>query len=189
MKKFFLVLSAGAICLFTSCSSKKNEGGMSEAAKKNLEANDAILKMFETGDISKIGDYMATDAVDHAGPKGDIVGLDSIKAYFAQMSQMMTNMKNDVVKTLADDEYVMCWVKGSGTAKVDIPDWGMKAGQSHTGNSVEVSKFKDGKAVEHWTFANATEMMEMMEMMKGGQPPAKDSKTPPAAPIKDSTSK
>src|SRR5687768_16137873 len=128
MKKLLFILSAGVIFLLSSCESKKESGGMSEAAKKNKEANDAIVKMFETGDFSKVGDYIAQDAVDHAGPKGDIVGLDSIKANFNMMGQMMTNMKNEIIKTLADDEYVMCWMKGSATAKVDIPEWGMKAG-------------------------------------------------------------
>lgn len=171
MKKFMLILSGSAILFLSSCSSSKIAGsGMSDTARKNLEANNAIMKMFETGDYSRIGDYLATDIVDHAGPAGDIKGLDSMKAYFAQMGQMMTNMKNDVIKILADDEYVMCWVKGSATAKVDIPDFGMKAGESHTGESVEVSRFKDGKCVEHWTFMSTADMMKMMSNM---MPPAK----------------
>ncbi len=184
MKKFSLVFSAAALCLLTACSSKKTEGGMSEAAKKNVDANNAIMKMFETGDYSKAGDYLAADVVDHAGPKGDIVGIDSIKAYFADMGQKMTGMKNDIVKTVADDEYVMSWVKGSATAKVDIPDWGMKAGDSHTGESVEVSKFKDGKCVEHWTFMSMADMNKMMSAMQP-PPPVEGKKLP----IKDSTSK
>lgn len=156
---------------------------MSEKAKKNMAVNDAIMKMFETGDMSKMSDYIAADGVDHSGPKGDIVGIDSIRAFFVQMSQMMTNMKNDIIKTVADDEYVMCWVKGGGTAKVDMPEWGMKAGESHTGNSVEVSKFKDGKVTEHWSFVDAN---EMMQMMSGEKPAATDDKTKP---VKDTTSK
>lgn len=179
------MLSVGSILLLTSCSSKKEGGGMSETAKKNLEANNAIIKTFETGDWSKIGDYIAQDVVDHAGPKGDIVGLDSLKAYFGQMSQMMTNMKNEIKKTLADDEYVMCWVNGSATAKVDIPEMGMKAGDVHSGNSVEVSRFKDGKAVEHWSFMDVNDMMKMM----GGGATNMDDKVPPPPPAKDTTSK
>lgn len=169
MKKLLFILSAGSFLFFTSCNDKKDTGGITVKAKKNLDANEAIMKMFETSDWSKIGDYIATDAVDHAGPKGDIKGLDSLKAYFTNMGKMMTNMKNDIIKTLADDEYVMTWVKGSATAKEDIPEWGMKAGQSHTSNSVEVSKFIEGKVVEHWSFVDAN---EMMQMMSGGQPPA-----------------
>lgn len=181
MKQLLFTLCAAVFFFVVSCNSEKKEatGGMSDAAKKNIEANNAIMKMFETGDWSKVGDYIANDAVDHAGPKGDITGLDSIRAYFDQMGQMMTNMKNDIIKTVADDEYVMCWVKGSATAKVDLPDWGMKAGQSHTVNSVEVSKFRDGKVMEHWSFVDAN---EMMQMMGGGQQPKME-------PAKDSTSK
>ncbi len=186
MKKLLFMLSAGCFLFFTSCTDKKDAGGISAKAKKNIESNDAIMKMFETNDWSKIGDYIADDAVDHAGPKGDIKGLDSLKAYFANMGKMMTNMKNDIIKTLSDDEYVMTWMKGSATAKEDIPEWGMKAGQSHTGHSVEVSKFKEGKVVEHWSFVDANEMMQMM----GGTPPPpapmNDKKGPP---VKDSTSK
>ena len=187
MKKFLFILSSGAMLFLASCSSKKEEGGggMSEKAKKNVEANNAIMKMFETGDYSKIGDYMDPAVVDHSGPVGEIKGLDSIKAYFGQMTQMMGDMKNEVIKMLADDEYVMCWVKGSATAKVDIPDWGMKAGQSHTGESIEVSKFKDGKCTDHWTFMSSNEMMEMMKTMQGGPPT--DGKMD--APVKDTTSK
>jgi predicted ester cyclase len=180
MKKI-LFISAFALCTFLACSDKK-EAGTSDATKKNKEASDAIMKMFETSDWSKVGDYIANDAVDYSGPKGKVVGLDSIKANFNLMTQMMTNMKNEVVKTLADDEYVMCWVKGTATAKVDLPDWGMKAGQTHTGNSIEVSKFKDGKVVEHWSFMDPAEMMAMM----GGTPPVSTDMNPP---VKDTTSK
>lgn len=182
MKKLLLILSTGSFLFFASCSNKKEgSGGISEKAKKNKDVNAAIMKMFETGDWSKVGDYIAADGIDHSGPKGDIKGLDSLKAYFAQMGQMMSNMKNDIIKTLADDEYVMCWVKGTATAKVDLPEWGMKAGQSHTSTSVEVSKFKDGKVTDHWTYMDAN------EMMGGGTPqPPMDNKMEPA---KDSTSK
>jgi len=184
MKKLLFILSAGSFLFFASCGDKKeSSGGISEKAQKNMDANAAIMKMFETGDLSKISDYIAADAVDHAGPTGDIKGLEEIKKYFADMGEKMTNMKNDIKRTLADDEYVMCWVTGSGTAKVDLPEWGMKAGQSHTGTSVEVSKFKDGKVTDHWTFVDAN---EMMQMMSGGQPPATDAKTMPS---KDTTSK
>ena len=183
MKKFLLTLSAGVICLLTSCSGKKEGGGTSETTKKNIAANEAIMKMFETGDWSKVGDYIAADGINHSGPKGDIKGLDSLKAYFAQMGQMMTNMKNDIIKMLADDEYVMCLVKGTATAKMDLPEWGMKAGQTHTSTSVEVSKYKDGKVTDHWTYMDAN---EMMQMMSGAPPPPMDNKMEPA---KDTTSK
>jgi predicted SnoaL-like aldol condensation-catalyzing enzyme len=160
MKKLFIILSAGFMCLLSSCNSKKEAGGMSDKAKKNLEASHAIAKMFESGDWSKLGDYIAADGIDHAGMKGDVVGLDSIKAAFAEMGKMMGDFKNETVKEIADDDYVFQWMKETSTMKVDA--MGMKAGSTNTMNAIEVSRFKDGKSVEHWSFVDWNDMMKMM---------------------------
>lgn len=168
MKKISLILSASALIALASCSSKKEGGGdgMSEGAKKNMDANTAIIAMFETKDFSKLGDYIAADAVDHAGEKGDVKGLDSIKASMESMSKMMTVKSNKVVKTLADDEYVMSWLEGTSVADVDMPEWGMKKGVESTMHSVEVSKYnKDHKVTEHWSFMDMNDMMKMMAPM------------------------
>ena len=41
MKKLVVIISAASILMFSSCT-PKNEGGMSEKAKKNLEASQAV---------------------------------------------------------------------------------------------------------------------------------------------------
>ena len=145
-----------------SCNnSAANAGGMTDEEKKNLETARAMAKMFETGDWSKTGDYVATDAVDHAGMQGDVKGVDNIKASFDEMSKMMGNFKNETVKEAADGDYIFQWLKESSTMKVDDPTMG-KAGTAVTFNSVEVSRFKDGKIVEHWSFMDMKDMMKMM---------------------------
>ena len=156
MKKLLIPL-LGLTCFCLSC---KQESGMSDKAKKNLETSEAVAKMFESGNWSKVGDYIAVDAVDHAGMNGDVKGLDSIKASFAQMANMMSDMKNEIVKELADDEYVFQWLKESSTMKVDA--MGMKAGSRNTFDAIEVSKFKNGKIIEHWGFLNWNDMSKMM---------------------------
>lgn len=180
MKKIVVIISAVSMLMFSSCS-PKNEGGMSDTAKKNLAASQAISKCFETKDFSKLGDYIADDCVDHAGEKGDIVGLANMKAEFEKMITMFSEMKSEVVKELADDEYVMSWMRFTGKINQDM--MGMKAGDSFTSESMEVSKFKDGKAVEHWTMM---EPKEFMKMTGGEAPPPPPMEEKPA---KDSTSK
>lgn len=180
MKKLVVAISAISILLLYSCT-PKNEGGMSEKAKKNLEASQAISKTFETKDFSKLGDYIAEDCVDHAGENGDIVGLANMKAEFEKMTTMFSEMKSEAKKELADDEYVMSWMRFTGKFSKDM--MGMKAGDSFTSESMEISKFKDGKVVEHWTMMEPKEFMKMM----GGEtppPPPMEEK-----PVKDTTSK
>ncbi len=157
MKQYLVLIVAGCISL-ASC---KGKGGMSDKAKKNLETVKALSQCFETGDFSKVGDYIAADAVDHAGMTGDVVGLDSIKAQFTMMMGMMSDMKMETVKEMADDDYVFQWMKQSWTMKTDA--MGMKAGEKSTADAIEVSKMKDGKVSEHWSFISYTDMMKMMQ--------------------------
>jgi predicted ester cyclase len=163
MKKLLVPLILGLTCFCLSC---KQESGMSDKAKKNLETSEAVAKMFESGDWSKVGDYIAADAVDHAGMKGDVVGLDSIKASFVQMAGMMSDMKNETVKELADDDYVFQWLKESWTVKTS--EMGLPAGSKQTMNTIEVSKFNAaGKISDHWGFVSFKDMMKMMQPSMG----------------------
>jgi len=155
------LLFAGLIAtssLFIACSN----GGMSATAKKNLEVNDSIMNAYMAGDFSNMDKYIAADAIDHGGEKGDIVGLENIVAEMKRYSTMMTDVKATMTKSLADDEYVYTWSKMS--AKMD--------GKPIEMSSMDVTKFKDGKAVEHWVYMDPKEMMAMMPEM--GPPPPMD---------------
>lgn len=172
MKKAMLLLTAGTFFLF-SCNNdgeKKADAG-NDVIKKNLAAvnavNDAIMK----NDYSKLGDYIAADGVDHSGPNGDVKGLDSIKAYMQTMSQMATDMKYEVINEFADSTTTIQWLRFTGTAKQAMGP-NMPAGSKYNMTAVEVCKMKDGKAVEHWEYMMASDVMKMM-------PPP-----PPPAPAK-----
>ncbi len=151
MKKGLLVLIVVAGVL-QSCN---NGGGISATAKKNMEVNDAIMKAYEAGDFSKMGDYIAADAVDHGSDHGVVKGLDSIVADMKRYRAMMPDMKSTVTRSVADDEYVFTWAKIAGTMN----------GQKIEMSSVDVSQFKDGKAIDHWMFMDPNDMMKMMPPM------------------------
>jgi predicted ester cyclase len=87
-------------------------------------------------------------------------GLDAIKKEMGQMSQMSKDMNYEVVKELADSEYVFSWMHFTGTNIV--ANMGMPAGSKYDMHTIEVGRFKDGKAVEHWSFGDMAEMMKMM---------------------------
>ncbi|HWR32367.1 MAG TPA: ester cyclase [Chitinophagaceae bacterium] len=145
-----LILSFTSVCyFFISCHS---EAGMSAATKKNKEVNDAIMKAYEAGEFDKMGDYIAADAVDHGGEKGDIKGVDSIVAQMKLYHLQMPDMKAGMTRSLADDEYVFTWSTSSGTFN----------GKKMEMTSVDVTRFKDGKAVEHWIYMDPKDMALMM---------------------------
>src|SRR5436190_2749571 len=177
MKKLFFILAVVILNSLIACNS--DAGGMSATAKINKDVNEAIMKDYEAGDFSKMGNYIAADAVDHGGSTGEVRGLDNIVADMKKYHEQMSDMKSETIRTMADDEYVMTWAKVSGTAKTD--GMGMKAGQKMEMTSVDVAKFKDGKAVEHWIYMDPNEMMKMMMPSQGQMPMTNPTATDAAA--------
>ena len=135
MSKLFFVFAVVILNSLVACNS-----GMSSTAKKNKEVNDAIMKAYEAGDFSKMGDYIAADAIDHGGEKGDVSGLENIVAAMKGYREQMGEMKFETIRELADDDYVMTWSKMTGRNMT----------------TVDIAKFKDGKAVEHWVYMDPT---------------------------------
>jgi predicted SnoaL-like aldol condensation-catalyzing enzyme len=166
MKKYLFILSAGFIFLLTSCSTKKEgSDGMSDKAKKNLAASHIVSDAFMSGDPSKIDDAVAADFVDHTD-MGD-KGRDSLKAMITIMKKTMPDMKMTLMKELADDDYVFSEMEFTGTSNGEM---GMPKGPYDV-HGIEVTKCKDGKAIEHWEYMRNDDVMKMMKMMT---PPSKD---------------
>lgn len=181
MKKVLFAITMGLCCCMISCNDKG--GGMSATAQKNRDAMRGITKCFDTKDFTKLGDFIAEDGVDHAGETGDIKGLANMKAEFTKMVSAYDSSATEVIRELADDEYVMSWQRYTGTLKID--QMGMKAGTRFNMSALEVAKFKDGKAVEHWTFMEPAEMMKMSAAMPPPPPPAKGDSVTKEAPKKE----
>ena len=160
MKKLLFIFSAGFFCLLISCNSKKEAGGgMSDAAKKNLASSHIVSDAFMSGDVSKIDDAVAPDFVDHTD-MGD-KGRDSLKSMITNMKKTMGDMKMTLIKEVADDDYVFSEMEFTGTSNGEM---GMPKGPYDV-HGIEVVKFKDGKAIEHWEYERNDDVMKMMKMM------------------------
>ncbi len=115
MRKILLAIPALLFILFISPANAQTKEQKSDKARKNLEMCNLVNRAIETGDVSMLDRAIAEDAVDHAGMHGDIVGLDSIKAELAKVNKWVPDMKVEVIKEIADDEYVFQWVRFTGT--------------------------------------------------------------------------
>jgi predicted SnoaL-like aldol condensation-catalyzing enzyme len=172
MRKIFLSLAGGMFLFLTACNNSADTSGVSTAptqssmAEKNLAASQIVTKAFQTGDASMIDSAVAADFVDHTD-RGDM-NRDRLKAMIASIHKEFPDMKTDVIKEVADDEYVFSLMRFTGTSngQMDIPKG------PYDMHAVQVVKFKDGKAVEHWEYMQPKEMMAMMK----NQAPPTDAK-------------
>lgn len=151
-----------------ACSNKSADNVSNNSlAQQNIEAVHNIRKAFETGDTSLINKSVDADFVDHKDV-GDIKGIDSLKALVLASHEHIKNLKADVTKELADNEYVMTWVQFSGTGDGQV---GTTQGDFDV-RGVQITKFKNGKAIEHW---EAMDMRDVAKMMQRIAPPQNDS--------------
>ncbi len=160
MKKILISAFAGLFCICTSCNppattTADNDSKAQE--EKNMAASDAVGKAFETGDASAIDSVVADDFIDHTD-RGDMKGKDSLKAMINMVHTNFKDMKMEKVRDVADGDYVYSWMKYSGTSDGTM---GMPKGP-YSMSAIELTKFKDGKAVEHWSFMDSQDMAKMM---------------------------
>jgi len=152
MKKIsFLII----LCFFSLISFSQNE--------KTLAKNKEVYKAIETGDVSKIKDYIDKEAVDHGGgPNGqDVKGGDSILSMIGGIHNSFTDLKMEVIAEAMNGDYLLTLVRLTGTTTAN-PGMGLPPNKKMDSKSVDVVKIKDGKATEHWQFVDPKEMMEMM---------------------------
>jgi predicted ester cyclase len=171
MKKLPLFLAAGLFSFLISCNTKTNNSASSNSDSsmegRNKMANEEIYKGIETGDASKFS-VIADDAVDHGDPRHEMKG-DSIRKYLADIHNHINDLKVDIISEAADRDYVFTLSRMTGTTKDS--SMGMPAGMKFDTKSVDVTKFKDGKAVEHWAYMDPKEMMQMQMNMNMGNIP------------------
>ena len=162
MRKIFLFIMAGFLILFSACNDTADTSTASAPAKsnemveKNLAATRLVNKAFETGDPSLIDSAVASDFVDHTD-RGDM-NRDSLKAMVVGLKKNFPDMKMQVLKEVADENYVFTLVRytGNSNGAMDMP---VGPYDMHV---VHVVRLKDGKGVEHWEYMQPREMMKMM---------------------------
>ena len=167
MKKNLFSLVCLALFL-TSCNNESKpvaatepevaQMGPGPMAQKNLDAMHAVDKAFETGDVNGLDSVIDASFIDHTD-KGDKKGADSLKAMIKMSHDADKTMKMQVVKEFADDEYVFALMRYTGTG-----DGKMMPAGPYDMKSMEVVKFSNGKAVEHWGYM---EMGDVSKMMAG----------------------
>lgn len=158
MKKIVCFTVATVICFLLSSQTSRLYAQMN----KNMVANRSIYKGIEIGDTAMLK-AIAIDAIDHSGPMGELRGGTAIKTMLADFHNHIKNLKMTVVADAANGDYVFSWIRMTGTANDATMGW--PAGAKINSTSVDILKFKNGKATEHWGYADPNEMMEMMKNM------------------------
>ncbi len=154
MKSF--LFAATVVCCFLFACSDAGSGN-----NENISKAKDIFKGIETGDTTKFTS-IAPDAVDHAGPMGEMTGGDSIKATLANIHNHVRDLKIEIMGEAANGDYVYIWSRMSGTALDST--MGFPANQPFNVRGVDLVKFSNGLITEHWGFVDQQDLMTMRAM-------------------------
>jgi predicted ester cyclase len=125
-----------------------------------------VLNALTTGKLDVLDKHIAPDFVDHdpSPIMSNKTGLERIKEDFAAYYKIFPDMKAKVHSIAVSGDMLFAYITFTGTTSE--PHMGMPAGHKMTMNSVDIVRFKDNKAVEHWGFTANSDIMKMMSQDK-----------------------
>ena len=146
MRSLVLASAIFLLLAFASCRGSRPIHGSATMAtssqqQRNITADKVLISVFETGDVAKLDAIIDPAFVNHIGTE-DRVGLDNLKTMVQGFHARMKTVKVELKRQLSDEEYVSDWVRFIG------------ADPNMVIEGMEVTRYANGKAVEHWFFPN-----------------------------------
>ena len=134
------------------------EGGIMSVEDNKLLIRNYFAEIVNTGNVNKIGNYIAPSYTEISGGQKRIVGIEGAKEHIAGVRNTYADLTIEIDQQIAEDEWVVSCVTARGTHK---GRWlGMKpTGKSVTITAVNVDRVVNGMIVEHGGEANTFEAL------------------------------
>jgi len=135
------VIALAALVVFLAGAGKQK---MTKKAFK--AAYDQMVEAWNTGNVDAIDEFMAPDCVTHEAPNPDMEGREAYKKYIRDTRSAFPEIQ------ITEDEYIL-------DGNIGATQWTFRATQKDTGKQVAikgacVTKWEDGKCVEHWVYSD-----------------------------------
>lgn len=163
---FFILI----IFLLSSCTQIRNNDKARSALQENKNLLLAIYKMFESGDVDGIEDYVHPDFVDQTqDPLIIQTGIDGLKELIRINTVAFPDLKIKVYNISAEGDLVYAHFNMSG--KNSGPIRNASPTMQHIDiNGVDIIRVKDGKIIEHWGYWDTLKFINQLgEISSAGQ--------------------
>jgi steroid delta-isomerase-like uncharacterized protein len=133
-----------------------------EQEKKNLAVNRQLYEAaFNKGDFAAVKKLLAPDVVEHEELPGLPPTRDGVIQFFKMFRQAFPDLHANIEFAIAKDDRVVSYVTMTGTNKGEF--MGMPAtGKKIEFRVIDIIRYKDGMAVEHWGLADDLTMMQQL---------------------------
>jgi len=145
---------------------------------KHKEGYNAVVGMFNSGNMTELGKYIDSNFVDHNPDPMQKAGLAGLVEGMTMFRSGFPDFKMEVTNIIAEGDMLAGHIRITGTCANDMMGPGMK-GKKIDVQGMDLIKFnKDGKAVERWGYWEEKKMMQQLGMLPSDEAMMKDH--PPA---------
>ncbi len=117
--------------------------------QENIAAQQSFGEAVNSGNLSRLRDIVAPDAVDHDPAPNQGMGPEGFIAYFTELRTAFPDLKIAVDHMVADDDNVAFAYTVTGTH--DGPLMGFApTGRKISARGMQITRFEDGMQVERW---------------------------------------
>lgn len=136
-----------------------------ETEKKNLALSKKFYEeVFNKGNFALIDEMLAEGFVEHEVFPGLPEGKEGVKQFFTMFRNAFPDLHAKTEMMIAKDDKVVSYIIITGTHKGEF--MGMAATDKKINvKGIDIVRFENGKAVEHWGVTDSMTMMQQLGMM------------------------
>ena len=138
--------------------------------ENKASASRFLEEVINKGNVSVIDELSGANFVDHQAPPGVPPTNEGIKTYITMFRAAFPDLHYTLEDSIAEGDRVVQRTTAHGTMKGDF--MGMPAsGKSATWSEIHITRFENGKAVEHWAVVDQLGMLAQLGFAQApGQP-------------------
>jgi steroid delta-isomerase-like uncharacterized protein len=138
--------------------------------ENKASASRFLEEVINKGNVAVIDELSSPNFVDHSAPPGVPPTPEGIKAFIAMFRAGFPDLHYTLEDSIAEGDKVVQRATARGTMKGDF--MGMPAsGKTATWSEIHITRFENGKAVEHWAVVDQLGMLAQLGFAQApGQP-------------------
>jgi steroid delta-isomerase-like uncharacterized protein len=129
-----------------------------------------VEEVINRGNLDVIDELSGSSVVDHNTPPGVEPGIEGLKQFFRMFRTAFPDLRYSVEDSIAAGDKVVQRLRASGTMQGDFI--GMPAsGKSATWEEIHITRFANGKVVEHWSVVDQLGMFQQLGFAEAPRQP------------------
>ena len=139
--------------------------------QNKAQAHRFMEEVMNKGNVAMVDELTAANFVDHQTPPGVPPNREGVKGFVKAFRTAFPDLHYTVHDVIAEGDRVVQRATGTGTMKGEFQ--GMPpSGKSATWEEIHITRFENGKAVEHWGVIDQMGMLAQLGFMETPAQPA-----------------